>query len=123
MIGRLAYLASLRDLNTGAYQHFGLAQRMGEPETDALLRQCHSTVFLEWLGLNYAAQREDLTAYLESLDGVPGDIFANWLRLEPYQRWLPAESRETERMLFLTDLAAVSELIRAGYGVASPNPD
>lgn len=123
LIGRIAYLASLRDPNSGRYQHFGLAQRMGETAADALLRECHAAIFLEWLGLNYASQRSQLTEYLESIDGDAREIFSNWLRLEPYQRWLPAESRETERALFLADLASVSELIRADYGFAFPDRD
>jgi hypothetical protein len=32
LLGRLAYLASLRNVNTGFYEHFGLAERVGAAE-------------------------------------------------------------------------------------------
>ena len=32
LIGRVAYLSSLRNVHTGTYEHFGLAQRVGEAE-------------------------------------------------------------------------------------------
>lgn len=121
-LGRLAYLASLRNPNTGAYEHFGLAERVGAVETDRLLRRSHIEVFQEWLCFGLERQREELEDHLSSLEGNKRDIIAAWLSLEPYAVWVPAESREVERKLFYTDLAAVLELIRDEYGVASHDP-
>src|SRR5271154_1725230 len=45
LIGRLAYLSSLRNANTGSYEHFGLAQRIGEDEVDRTLRRSHMNTF------------------------------------------------------------------------------
>ena len=49
LIGRVAYLSSLRNVHTGSYEHFGLAQRIGEDEVDRILRRSHMSVFQEWL--------------------------------------------------------------------------
>jgi hypothetical protein len=60
-------------------------------------------------------------AYFSELEGNKRDIISSWLTLEPYGSWVPAESRDVERRLFCTDLAFVLELLRAEYGVASPD--
>ena len=65
---------------------------------------------------------EPVSKYLSALDGDKREIIANWLSLEPYAVWVPAESRDVERKLFYTDLAIVLDLIRADYGVASRDP-
>ena len=123
VLGRLAYLASLRNINSGAYEHFGLSQRVGQEETDRLLRRSHLEIFQEWLCFDLDRQRQELEDYLQSLDGNKRDIIGNWLSLEPFAVWLPAESRDVERKLFYSDLSLVLEVIRIEYGVASRDPD
>jgi hypothetical protein len=122
-IGRLAYLASLRNLNTGSYEHFGLAQKIGEGEVDRTLRRSHINIFQEWLCFGLQRQKEELEEYFSGLEGDRREIVANWLTLEPYNNWVPGESRDVERKLFYADLAVVLELVRTEYGVASRDPD
>jgi hypothetical protein len=123
VLGRLAYLGSLRDANTGSYQHFGLAQRIGEGEVDRLIRRSHLGVFQEWLCFGLEQQKEELEEYFSGLEGDRRQIVSNWLTLEPYGNWVPAESRDVERKLFYADLTVILELIRTEYGVASRDPD
>jgi hypothetical protein len=121
--GRLAYLASLRNIHTGSYEHYGLAQRVGEGEVDRLLRRSHADVFQEWLCFGLERQKGELEEYFEELPGDKREIIATWLSIEPYGAWIPADSRDVERKLYYTDLSAVLELIRADYGVSSRDPD
>ena len=123
VIGRVAYLSSLRNVNTGTYEHFGLAQRIGESEADRLLRRSHMGAFQEWLCFGLERQKEELEEHFSGLDGDRREIVANWLTLEPFGGWVPGESRDVERKLFYADLAIVLELIRTEYGVASRDPD
>jgi hypothetical protein len=123
MIGRLSYLASLRNTNTGAYEHVGLSDRIGDAETDRLLRRSHLEVFQDWLCYGLDRQKQELEEYLAGLDGDKRGIIAHWLCLEPYAVWIPAEFREVERKLFYSDLSLVLELIRSDYGVASRDRD
>ncbi len=123
MIGRLSYLASLRNTNTGIYEHFGLAERVGAVETDKLLRHSHLEVFQEWLCYELDRQKAELEEYLAGLEGDKREIISTWLSLEPYAVWVPTESRDVERKLFYSDLSVVLELLRADYGVASRDPD
>jgi hypothetical protein len=121
--GRLIYLASLRDQNTGTYRHHGLAQLFDEEQADLTMRQSHSQVFSEWLCFNLQQQKKDLEGYLEELHEDKKTILATWIRLAPYRSYMPANAREVERNLFITDLETVLELLRYDYAVASPDPD
>ncbi len=123
LIGRVAYLASLRNANTGVYEHFGISQRIGEEEADRVLRRSHMAVFQEWLCYGLGSQKEELEEYLSGLNGDRREIMANWITLEPYGTWVPAESRDVERKLFHDDLGVVLEILRTEYGVASRDPD
>ena len=123
LIGRLAYLSSLRNVNTGSYEHFGLAQRVGADEVDRILRRSHMTVFQEWLCFGLERQKEELEEYFSELEGDRREIVASWLTLEPWNNWVPGESRDVERKLFNADLAVILELLRVEYGVASRDPD
>lgn len=123
LIGRLAYLSSLRNAHTGSYEHFGLAQRVGEDEVNRILRRSHVTAFQEWLCFGLERQKDELDEYFSELEGDKREIISNWLTLEPWNNWVPGESRDVERKLFSADLAVILELIRVEYGVASPDPN
>jgi hypothetical protein len=122
-IGRVAYLSSLRNVHTGSYEHFGLAQRVGEDEADRILRRSHMSVFQEWLSFGLEKQKDQLEEYFSWLEGDKREIISNWLTLEPWNNWVPGESRDVERKLFNADLSVILELIRVEYGVSSRDPD
>lgn len=122
-LGRLAYLASLRNVDLGVYEHFGLAQKVGAAEVDSLIRRSHLEAFQQWLCFSLEQQKEELETYFAGLDGDRREILSNWLVLGPFAAWVPAESRDVERKLFYSDLEIVLELIRNESGVASRDPD
>jgi hypothetical protein len=123
VLGRLSYVSSLRNASTGTYEHFGLSERIGAAETNALIRDSHLEVFQQWLCFSLQKQREELEAYFLSLEGDRREILSNWLNLNPYEGWVPADTRDVERKLFYTDLEMVLELIRSESGVASRDPE
>lgn len=123
VIGRVAYLSSLRNSNSGIYEHFGLAQKIGTDEVDRILRRSHVTVFQEWLCFGLEKQKEELDEYFSGLEGDRREIISSWSTLEPWNAWVPGESRDVERKLFNTDLAVILELFRAEYGVSSRDPE
>jgi len=123
VFGRMVYLCSLRDPNTGLYEHYGLSQSFGEEEADQVLRESHQHSFDEWLCFNLEQQKADLDLYLSGLDGNRRVILDTWIRLSPYRNLVPSTTREVERQLYLGDLETILELLRAEYGVASPDPD
>ncbi|MEK7408217.1 MAG: hypothetical protein AAB225_24365 [Acidobacteriota bacterium] len=123
LFGRLVYLCSLRDQNTGRYEHFGLAQMFGEAEAERALRASHLEVFAEWLSFNLEQQKADLDLYLAGLESDRRTILDTWIRVAPYRNLVPAEAREVERRLYLADMETILELLKNEYGVASPDPD
>jgi len=123
VFGRLVYLCSLRDQNTGVYEHYGLAQAFGEEEAGRVLRESHTHSFAEWLEMTLEQQKADLGLYLSGLNGQRRTILETWIRLQPYRNLIPSGSREVERDLYMADLGAILELLKNEYGVASPDPD
>ncbi len=123
VLGRIAYLSSLRNANKGTYEHTGLAQRIGEIESDGILRRSHCAAFQEWLCFGLERQKNELEEYFSDLEGDTREIIATWVTLPPYTEWVPVDSRDVERELFCSDLKVVLELLRSDFGVASRDPD
>jgi hypothetical protein len=122
IFGRLVYLCSLRDPNTGQYEHYGLAQAFGEEEADQVLRSSHEQAFSDWLCQNLEQQQADLDLYLSGLNGNRAGIVETWARLAPYRHLVPSTARELERDLYLSDLEALLALLKNRYGVTD-QPD
>ena len=120
--GRLVYLSSLRDPNTGRYNHHGLAAIFGEEEANAAMRQSHEEIFAMWLESNMAQQKEDLDLYVAGLEPERKRVVETWTRLEPYRNLPPAAADPLEKKLFLTDLETLLSLMRNEPGVFSPDP-
>ena len=68
LFGRIAYLSSLRDSNSGIYRHHGLSALFGRDDSTKALRESHERAFHEWLGLKMEEKYYDLTRYLAELD-------------------------------------------------------
>ncbi len=120
--GRIAYLASLRDPNTGRYQHFGLAQVYSEPEAELALRRSHSQVFNQWLNYPLSEQKSDLEQYLASLEGERRTVLETWGALAPYRNLMPTDATPAQKDLFLTDLEIILDLLRRELSPSSPTP-
>ena len=123
VFGRLVYLCSLRDANTGNYEHYGLAQVFGEGEADRVLGESHRQTFSAWLCLTLEQQKADLDLYLSGLTGDRRTILDTWIRLQPYRNLVPSATRDVERELYMADLEAILGLLKNEYGVVSPDPD
>lgn len=121
--GRLVYLSSLRDQNTGLYGHHGLAQMFGEEEADRALRESHQHAFAEWLCYPLDQQKAELDEYLSGLDGPVTVILQNWIRFAPYRNFIPAGTRDVERDLYSGDLEVLLEVLKREHGVACPDPE
>lgn len=121
--GRLAYLASLRDANSGRYQHFGLAQVYSAEEAERALRASHDEVFHQWLTYPLARQKSDLEDYLSSLEEKRETVLQAWLALSPYQNLVPADASEAQKTLFVSDLEVILELLRCEAFPSAPTPD
>ncbi len=112
VFGRLVYLSSLRDTNTGQYVHFGFAQRFSDREADRTLRRSHMNIFEDWLCFSLEEQKEDLENYLAQLDQDRDTVLDNWRVFPPFPNFVPAATKEAQRELFFSDLRVILDWLR-----------
>jgi hypothetical protein len=117
LYGRLVYLASLRNPNSGLYRHHGLELLYGRQETEAALRSAHENGFRDWLDMPMPEQFEDLSGYLGSLEERRQQVLENWKRTMIYRGLIPDALQGPEKTQFLADLEAVMEILKAEAGV------
>jgi hypothetical protein len=110
--GRIVYLASLRNVNTGRYEHHGLTLLFGEDAADEALRDSHGRVFREWLEMSLDQQAADLALYFTSLPATRKTLTENWLRLRPYLTVPPVWANPAEHELFQSNLEILLKLLR-----------
>jgi hypothetical protein len=120
LFGRLAYLASLRDSNSGIYRHHGLATIFGREESRKALSQSHEAVFREWLNLSLAEKRQDLSDYLVRLEDPLPVVLDHWIGIRAYRSYMPASARESERELFCTEFDVLLETFKCPDPPESP---
>lgn len=110
--GRLIYLATLRDVNSGTYRHHGLITAFGRDEAVRALRESHHVAFQSWLQMSLAEKNEDLRDYLRSLDDPQEEIILYWLKSGIYRNYVPTGAMKPETDLFCRDLETLLDLLR-----------
>lgn len=123
VFGRLVYLASLRNANSGRYEHHGLNLVFGQEEANQALKKSHTRVFREWLSYNLEQQKADLELYLSGLMEDRQTVLAAWRDLAPYRAFVPGSARSEERRLYMANLKALLTLLANVHGVGGPGPD
>lgn len=113
LFGRLAYLAALRNENTGKYEHFGLSQIYSEEDAHLVLEESHEESFREWLAYPLEPQKRDLEKYLASLEAELPTVLDAWAKVAPYRQLSPARATRAERELYLSDLELILSLLRS----------
>jgi len=102
--GRLSYLASLRDANSGIYRHHGLFLAYGREESALALRSSHEDLFATWLSLSLAEKSQDLGAYFASLDDAQPLVVQHWKKSRIYRTHAPSSATPAQIELFFTEL-------------------
>jgi len=114
--GRLTYLASLRDPNSGVYRHHGLSAIYGRDESARALRESHEQAFAEWLKLDLETKTADLREYASGLEDPPAVVLKYLATTAMSEFQLPDNARAMERKLFHRDFEMVVELLRHASG-------
>ncbi len=111
-MGRLAYIAGLRNPASNLYSHPSVFMALGADDADQALRRAHYEVFSEWLALGLEDQKSDISGYLAA-EGLPPQALRG-------RDFVPPQAREVERQLYFTDLEMILELLDLGGRAASP---
>jgi hypothetical protein len=114
--GRLVYLASLRDPNSGAYRHHGLTSAFGREEGVAALRKSHDETFLEWLKLPLAAKNADFRTYFEGAEESPRAVVTYLARGTPYLSQAPDSAGRAQRRQFQIEMETLLDLLKDDFG-------
>lgn len=102
--GRLIYLASTRDYNTGRYYHDGLAFQFSEEVAEKALAEAHREVFMSLALGPLEDFANQLQIYISSLGTEPKEIIRAWEKLEPYRVAIPLDSDSLTAGLFLANV-------------------
>src|SRR5215467_6407442 len=107
--GKLVYLASLRDYNSGQYHHDGLSLRFSEETARHAIRLCHAEVFRRLV----LCSVQELVTELELYEGSnPGcDLAATWKRLRPYRVVTPLECSPLTMKFFDLNVTFALEIL------------
>jgi hypothetical protein len=108
---RLVYVASLRDLSSGRYEHQGLAALYPEEAVQQALQMCHEQIFERILEKPLSGQLEDLRSCLAGMEGGLAAAVSHWRQLEAYRVLVPEETPDYLKELFFSNLRALLEIL------------
>lgn len=111
-LGRLIYLASTRDYNTGNYYHEGLASRFSPDVARKALEIAHRQAFYKLSAFPLEDLVSELEAYLLSTRENTQDFLRTWQKLEPYRVAMPTEVNLTIARLFTSNLRLALAVLR-----------
>ncbi|MHB8502869.1 MAG: hypothetical protein ACYDCG_06165 [Candidatus Acidiferrales bacterium] len=118
--GRLTYMASLRDLSSGRYEHAGLAALYPDEAMQQALQLCHEQIFERVLEAPLARQEADLRECLERMPGELRVTLAHWRRMEAYRVLMPERAPSYLKELFCSNLRALLEILQEQCSTAHP---
>jgi len=121
-LGRLIYLASTREYNTGHYYHQGLADRFGPEAAQKALEIAHRQAFYKVSAYSLENLAEELERYLESTKEEPLECLRAWQKLEPYRVAVPADVSATVARLFTSNLRLALAILRFRRGQSRQHP-
>jgi hypothetical protein len=111
-LGRLIYLASTREYNTGNYYHEGLASRFGPEAGVKALEIAHRQAFYKVSAFSLENLVSELEIYLQSTKENPLECLRAWQKLEPYRIVVPADVNVTVARLFTSNLRLALAILR-----------
>jgi hypothetical protein len=109
---RLTYMASLRDLSSGRYDHAGLAALYPDEALQQALNLCHEQIFERVLETPLARQESDLKECLERMPGGLQTALTHWRRMEAYRVLMPERAPDYLKELFCSNLRALLEILQ-----------
>ena len=87
--GRLYYVSSLKDSDSGRYEHDGLTSLYPENAVQAALSHCHEELFSRILETPLREQERDLRACLGSAGDQYWDVVESWRENRHFQGYVP----------------------------------
>ena len=109
--GRLFYISSLKDANTGRYQHDGLTSLYSEDSVQEALTQCHQEIFSRILETPLHEQERDLQQCLLPSAESSWQAIEDWGRQRLFLQACPYGLPSYLSDLFASNLSALLAII------------
>ena len=109
---RLTYVASLRDLSSGRYEHAGMSALYPDEAVQQALETCHEQIFEKVLESSLEIQESDLRECLAGMQGGRCAAVAHWQRMEAYRVLIPERIPAYLKELFCSNLRALLEILQ-----------
>jgi hypothetical protein len=110
-VGKIEYLASLRDAASGNYSHWGLTRAYGEVAAQQALAEAHRLLFLRLLRTPLRTLRDDVMVSSEALKMTAGEFMERLRNQAP--ALLPQDLDGGSARHFSSVLFALSSLLSA----------
>jgi len=111
LFGQLIYVAGTWNNATGCYDEPRLAEQFDRREINWTLRRKHRKIFADWLALPLEQQAEELSQYLDEKSDNRPETVRSWIRKRWYERLVPKEAHDAERLLFTSDMEVLLPLV------------
>ncbi len=105
--GRLYYVSSLKDSDSGRYEHDGLMSLYPENAVQAGLSHCHEELFSRILETPLTEQERDLRACLASAGDKYWDVVENWRENRYFREMCPEGLPDYLQDLFCSNMGAL----------------
>ncbi len=112
LLARLTYVASLRDLSSGRYEHEGLAALYPDEALQQAIGLCHEQVFERVLETPLSMLQEDLQTCLAAMQGGLRGAIIHWRNMESYRVLMPEQTPDYLKELFCSNLRALLEILQ-----------
>lgn len=110
-LGRLVYIAMLRDVSTGHYTHSGLERNFSPAAVHHALAFCHKELFERFLEAPLEIQEKYLRQWFAMIESPPAEIATRWLEAEFFRILVPQESPAYLRDLLFSNLRVILALV------------
>lgn len=121
-LGRLSYVASLRDPATGLYRHPDLEASYPQGSVQDAIAYCHRELFDRILELPLDEQEKDLRRFLAETGEPCAPTAQSWQKQETYRRLAPSGAPTYLTDLFESNMRVALRLIAGHPSSASPAP-
>ena len=111
--GRLYYVSSLKDTDSGRYEHDGLTSLYPESAVQAGLSHCHEELFSRILETPLSDQERDLRACLASAVDKYADVVENWRETRHFREMCPEGLPDYLNDLFCSNMGALLAIFSA----------
>lgn len=113
VFGRLYYVSSLKDSDSGRYEHEGLTSLYPPNAVQAALSHCHEELFSRTLETSLSDQERDLLVCLDSAGDRYWEVVESWLEDSYFQNMCPEGLPDYLQDLFCSNMKALLSILSA----------